>query len=105
MRWRTKRDPTTKVNRKNYTFIDGKHGWIVQQVVDACVNVLNISEVDIRAIGEVHSADLYEVVLFNHRRIMISGLEVFKYTDQAYTSAPMRRRPSAYDTLTQATLW
>ena len=91
----------TRVNRKNYTFIDGKHGWIVQQVVDACVNVLDISEVDIRAIGEVHYCDCYEVVLWNHRRIFISAYKVFQYTDRAHTSAIMRRRSITCDTSTK----
>jgi hypothetical protein len=95
----------TRCNRKNYTMIDGKHGWIVQQVVDACVIVLGISEVDIRAVGEVHSADKYEVICWNRMRYIVSGREVVEYADTAYNTATMRRRPQAYDSLTQATMW
>jgi hypothetical protein len=89
---------------KTHTVL-GKHHWIVQQMVDACVELLGISEVDIRAIGEVECADQYEVVLWNHRRLLVAGEDVFKHVDQSHQSAPMRRRGKTYDSLTQSSLW
>lgn len=45
---------------------------------NALVRTLGISEVDIRDIQMAFNYDVYRVRLWNHRKIMVSGFDIFR---------------------------